>query len=220
MICLLQANEPGLPIIYAPSLAVMNSRTAAPGYASMEYAIMGSAATEMAGYYGMPSEISPGGSDAHVVNIQNAYESSAMNVPTLLSCPDIVVGPGMLDGSMVASLEKLFIDAEIFRLARHAQRGVNTSKDMWLTDVIKKTGPGGTYLLEESTVRALRSDDWYISDFGFHETYEDWKKAGGKDVLEEAHEKVNQILKNHEPLPLDDDVEKELEKICKRAAAA
>jgi len=30
---------------------------------------------------------------------------------------------------------------------------------------------------------------------------------------------VNQILKTHEPHPLDDDVEKELVKICKRAAA-
>jgi len=219
MICLLQANEPGLPIIYAPALAVMNPRTATPGYASMEFSIMDSAATEMARYYGMPSEISPGGSDAHVVNIQEAYENAAMNIPTILSCPDIVVGPGMLDGSMVSSLEKLVIDTEIFRLGRHAQRGVNTNDKMWLTDLIKKTGPGGTYLLEESTVKAVRSDDWYISDLGSHETYESWREKGKKDVLEEAHEKVNEILKNHEPLPLGDDVEQELDKICKRAAA-
>jgi trimethylamine:corrinoid methyltransferase-like protein len=63
----------------------------------------------------------------------------------------------------------------------------------------------------------IRSDDWYISDFGSHETYERWKANGEKDVLEEALEKVTQILKSHEPLPLDDDVEKELDKICKRA---
>jgi len=30
---------------------------------------------------------------------------------------------------------------------------------------------------------------------------------------------VNEILKNHEPLPLGDDVEKELDTICNRAAA-
>ena len=219
MICLLQANEPGVAIIYAPALAVMNPRTAAPAYASMEYSIMDSAATEMARYYGMPSEASPGGSDAQVVNIQNGYECAAMDIPTILSRPDIVVGPGMLDGSMVSSLEKILIDVEIFRLARHAQRGVNTHEDMWLTDVIKKVGPGGTYLYEESTVKAVRSDDWYISDFGFHETYEHWQATGEKGVLEEAHEKVNQMLKTHAPLPLGDDVEKELEKICKRAAA-
>jgi trimethylamine--corrinoid protein Co-methyltransferase len=219
MICLLQANEPGVPIIYAPALAVMNPKTVAPAYASMEFSLMDAAATEMARYYGLPAETSPGGSDAHVMNTQNTLEIGVMSIPALLSCPDIVVGPGLLDGSMVSSLEKFLIDVEVFRLARHAQRGVNTNEEMWLTDVIKNVGPGGTYLLEKSTVEAVRSDDWYISDFGSHETYESWKANGEKDILEEAHEKVNQILKTHEPLPLDDDVEKELEKICKRAAA-
>jgi trimethylamine--corrinoid protein Co-methyltransferase len=219
MICLLQANEPGLPIIYAPALAVMNPRTAAPAYASMEFSIMDCASVEMARYYGLPAMASPGGSDAHVVNLQESYESAAMSIPTLLSNPDIVVGPGMLDGSMVASLEKIFLDAEVFRLGQHARRGVNTNENMWLTDAIKKIGPGGTFLYEESTVKAVRSDDWYISEIGSHEAYDSWKEKGEKDILEEAHEKVNEILKTHEPLPLDDDVEKELEKICKRAAA-
>jgi trimethylamine---corrinoid protein Co-methyltransferase len=219
MVCLLQANEPGVPIIYAPALAVMNPKTVAPAYASMEFSIMDAAATEMARYYGIPAETSPGGSDAHVLNTQNTLEIGTMSIPALLSCPDIVVGPGLLDGSMVASLEKFLIDVEVFRLARHAQRGVNTSEEMWLTDVIKKIGPGGNFLYEKSTVEAIRSDDWYVPDFGSHESYDSWVANGKKDILEEARERVNQILKSHEPLPLGDDVEKELAKICKRAAA-
>jgi len=218
-VCLLQANEPGVPIIYAPSLAVMNPRTAAPAYASMEYSMMGVASVQMARYYGLPVEASPGGSDAHVVNLQESYESAAMGIPIFLTNPDIVVGPGLLDGSIVGSLEKMFLDVEVFRLGRHARRGVNTSEEMWLTDTIKKIGPGGTFLYEESTVKAVRSDDWYISELGSHESYDSWKEKGEKDVLEEAHEKVKEILKTHEPLPLGEDVEKELEKICKRAEA-
>jgi len=217
MICLLQANEPGVPIIYSPALAVMNPRTATVGYASMEFSIMDAAATEMARYYGLPAESSPGGSDAHVLNFQNAYEDAIMEMPTVLSWPDIIVGPGMLDGSMVSSLEKILIDVERFRLARHAHRGVNTSEDNWLTDVISEVGPGGNYLCEPSTARSVRSEDWYISDFGSHESYESWITKGKKDVLEEARDEVNRILEAHEPLPLGDDVEKELDKICKRA---
>lgn len=217
MICLLQANEPGVPIIYSPALAVMNPRTATVSYASMEFSIMDAAATEMARYYGLPAESSPGGSDAHILNFQNAYENAIMAVPTILSWPDIVVGPGMLDGSMVSSLEKILIDVETFRLARHAHRGVNTSEDNWLTDVISEIGPGGNYLCEPSTVSSVRSDDWYISDFGSHETYDSWTANGKKDIPEEARDKVDRILESHEPLPLSDDVEKELDKICKHA---
>ena len=219
MICLLQANEPGVPILYAPALAVMNPRTAAVRYASMEFSIMDSAATEMARYYGIPAESSPGGSDAHVLNIQNAHENAVLEMPTMLSWPDVVVGPGMLDGSMVSSLEKIVIDVETFRLAKHAHRGINTSQDNWLTDLISEIGPGGNYLCEPSTASAIHSDDWYISDFGSHEAYESWIANGKKDVLEEARDKVNRILGSHEPLPLGDDVEKELDKICKKARA-
>jgi len=217
MICLLQANEPGLPIIYAPALAVMNPKTATLSDASMEYSIMDAAATEMARYYGIPAESSPGGSDAHILDVQNAYEGAAMTIPTILSWPDIVVGPGMLDGSMVSSLEQILIDVEIFRLAKHAHRGVDTSENKWLTDVITKVGPGGNYLCERSTVASIRSDEWYISNIGSHETFDNWKANGKKDFLEEARETVNNILKLHQPLPLGDDVEKELEIICKRA---
>jgi trimethylamine--corrinoid protein Co-methyltransferase len=123
----------------------------------------------------------------------------------------------MLDGSMVSSLEKIVIDVETFRLARHAHRGVNTSEDSWLTDVISNVGPSGNYLCEPSTVSAVRSDDWYISDFGSHETYDSWIANGKKDVLQEARDKVDHSLKSHEPLPLGTDVEKELDRICKRA---
>jgi trimethylamine--corrinoid protein Co-methyltransferase len=217
MLCLLQANEPGVPVIYAPALAVMNPRNASPSYAAVGFSIMDMAATEMANYYGLPSESSPGGSDAHILDFQNAYESAALAIPTMLSWPDIVVGPGMLDGSMVSSLEKMLIDVEIFRLAKYVHRGLDTREERWLTDVISKVGPGGDYLCEKSTLAALRSDEWYISDLGFHEDFEKWSAGDRTTLQEEAREEVARILKKHEPLPLGNNVERELSHICKRA---
>ena len=217
MLCLLQANEPGVPIIYAPALAVMNPITAGPSYAAVGFSIMDMAATEMAGYYGLPSMSSPGGSDAHILDFQNAHEGAALAMPTMLSWPDIVVGPGMLDGSMVSSLEKMLIDVEVFRLAKCVHRGLDTSEERWLTDVISKVGPGGDYLSEKSTVAALRSDEWYISNLGSHEDFDKWSAGDRTPLQEEAREEVARILKIHEPLPLGDDVERELAHICKRA---
>jgi trimethylamine--corrinoid protein Co-methyltransferase len=217
MLCLLQANEPGVPVIYVPALAVMNPRTASPSYAAVGFSIMGMATTEMANYYGLPSESSPGGSDAHILDFQNAHECAALAIPTMLSWPDIAVGPGMLDGSMVSSLEKILIDVEVFRLAKYVHRGLDTREERWLTDEISKVGPGGNYLGENSTLGALRSDEWYISNFGFHESYEKWSAGDRTTLQEEAREEVARILKKHEPLPLGHDVERELAHICKRA---
>jgi len=216
-LCLLQANEPGVPVIYAPALAVMNPRTASPSYAAVGFSIMDMAATEMANYYGLPSESSPGGSDAHILDFQNAHEGAALSMPTILSWPDIVVAPGMLDGSMVSSLEKMLIDVEIFRLARCVHRGLDTSEERWLTHVISKVGPGGDYLSEKSTVRALRSDEWYIPGLGCHEDFDKWSAGDRTTFQEEARKEVARLLSIHEPLPLGTEIEKELAHICKRA---
>jgi trimethylamine:corrinoid methyltransferase-like protein len=50
-----------------------------------------------------------------------------------------------------------------------------------------------------------------------HDTEQSWERSGRKDVLDEARETVDHILKTHKPLPLDDHVQKELDMIHKKA---
>ncbi len=217
MLCLLQAHEPGVPFIYAPVLAVMNPRTGLLSGASMEQSIMAAAATQMARHYGLPAESSPGGSDAHIPDVQCALEAAAMNLPMALSWPDVIVGPGLLDGAMVSSLEYLLLDVEIFRYARQAHRGVAAQEEKWLTDVIKEVGPGGNYLTRSSTLSSIRSDEWFLSDMGAHESYENWTAGRKGEFSDELREKVDEILATHDPLPLDEEVEKELDRIYRAA---
>jgi len=63
----------------------------------------------------------------------------------------------------------------------------------------------------------MRSGVWMIPRLGVHETQEFWEMAGKKKILEEACKKVENLLSTHKPLPLSDEVEKELDKIQKRA---
>ena len=81
----------------------------------------------------------------------------------------------------------------------------------------RRKATSADYLCEASTARSVRSDDWYMTDLGSHETFDSWIANGRKDVLTEAHERVTEILASHEPLPLGDEVEKELKTICKHA---
>jgi trimethylamine--corrinoid protein Co-methyltransferase len=139
-------------------------------------------------------------------------------LPTL-SWPDLLVGPGLLGGSMILSLEQLFIDVEVFRHYRRAYQGIDGSEDRWLEEVIDRAGPGGEFLSERSTVTGMRGGEWYVSRLGVHEPYEGWVAAGQPTLLEEAAEKVRQLLASHEPLPLEPEVERELDRIQKRARA-
>ena len=71
---------------------------------------------------------------------------------------------------------------------------------------------------ERSTVKNLRSGEWCLSDFGWHDSYEAWVFAGKPTLLEQAHQQVKDVLANHNPLPLDESVERELDHIQKRAS--
>jgi trimethylamine--corrinoid protein Co-methyltransferase len=217
MLCLAQALEPGTPIIYAPALAVMNPRSGMYSAGAIESGLLSSAAIEMGKYYQLPVEGSGGGTDTFNPGIQASYERAMSLLLGMLSWPDLMIGCGLLGGSMVMSLEQLVIDAELFRMAKQAHRGILTNEEKWLDEVIQRVGPGGNFLGEKSTVMNVHSGEWLIPRLGVHDTQQAWEKSGQKDILDDAREKVDQILKTHKPLPLDDDIEKELDKISKKA---
>ena len=217
MLCLIQAAAPETPFIYAPALAIINPRSGRYSGGSVEGGLLGAAATEMARYYGLPVEASGMGTDHHVPSIQAGYERALNGLLSTLSWPDILVGPGLMGGSMILSLEQLLIDVEVFGMCKRAQQGIAAAEGRWLDDVISNIGPGGNFLSELSTVEGIRGGEWYVSQLGVHETFEGWEAAGKPMLLEEAREKVKQILATHQPLPLGEDVERELDRIERRA---
>ena len=217
MLSLIQAAAPGTPFIYAPALAVMNPRTGMLSSGAIENGLLSSAAIEMARYYEIPVEGSGGGTDTHAAGVQSTLERAMNAMLPMLSWPDLMVGGGLMGGSMILSLEQLVIDAEMFRMNKQAHRGIGANEDTWLDDVIQRVGPGGNFLGEKSTVTSMRSGEWLIPRIGVHEPQKAWEASGKKDILEEAREKVEMLLSTHKPLPLGDDVEAELDKIQKRA---
>jgi len=78
-------------------------------------------------------------------------------------------------------------------------------------------GPGGNFLNRQSTRKALRSGEVYISDFDSNLTYEAWVSSGKPTLIQELNEWAKEILATHKPLPLDPAVDRELDKIEQRA---
>jgi trimethylamine--corrinoid protein Co-methyltransferase len=217
MLTLIQAAAPGTPVIYAPVLAVMNPRTGLYSGGAIENAVLSSAAIEMARYYGLPAEGTGGGTDHYFPSIQAGYERALTSIMPVLSWPDLFVGPGLLGGSMILSMEQILIDIEIYRMNRQAHRGIQTFEEKWLDDVIESVGPAGNFLAERSTVQGIRSGTWLVDRLGVHKPFNAWKDAGGPSIIDEAKEKVNEILATHRPLPFSAEIERELDRILHKA---
>ena len=217
-LCLIQAAEPGTPVIYAPVSALMDPRTGMLKSDAIEGGVLSAATVEMARYYGLPAETSGSATAQFVPNIQSGYERALSAMPSILSWPDILVGAGLLGGAMILSLEQMLIDTETFRMCKQAHRGIISGDEKWLDEVIGRVGPGGHFLDHPTTAGAVRSNEWYLNQLGFYASLEEWEAAGRPDVMEEAREAVDRILSAHRPLPLDEEIDRELDRIRKKAA--
>ena len=218
-LCMIQAGAPGTPIIYAPVLALSNLRDGTYSAGAVESGLTGAASTEMARYYGLPVEASGGGTSQFTPNIQASYERALNALLPVLSWPDILVGPGLMGGSTHFSPEQLLIDVEVYKMGRRTYQGIATEDTKWLDDVIQQVGPAGYFMGQPSTVKNMRSGEWYLTEFGWHGSYEEWHASGKPNLIQEARQKVENILSNHKPLPLSEEMEQELDQIYKRAQA-
>lgn len=217
MLCLVQSVAPGTPVLYAPIPQTIEPHTWRYTGGAVENSVFGAAVTEMGRFYGLPVEASTGGTDQYYPGAQASYERAINWTLPSLAWPDILVGPGLLGGSTILSVEQLVLDVEIFRRLARLSKGVNTTPGQWLEESIQAAGPGGNYLKQSSTAKAVREGVWYMSEIGFHDTYEKWKLAGMPDVVDTLHETVKSILKDYQPLLLNPDVERELERLEQKA---
>jgi trimethylamine--corrinoid protein Co-methyltransferase len=213
MLCLVQAAAPGTPCLYAAVPSVVNPRTWRFSGGQVEHALLGAAVVQMARFYELPVEAAAGSTDAHVPGLQAGYERALNWCLPGLAWPDVLIGPGLLDGSVVFCLEQILVDIEIFARCRRLRRGIGNTPDAWLESSLSAIEPGGNVLHQRSTRDAMRRGEWYLSQVGTHGSYEGWLNAGRPDLLPELTARVKTILAGHQPLPLDPAVERELDRI-------
>jgi len=216
-LCLIQSIEPGVPVIYAPVSAVMDPRTGNVKSGSAESGLISAASIEMARYYQLPAETSGLGTGRYAPGIQTAVEKAVSTTTPLLAWPDVLVGAGLLGGAMILSLEQILIDVEVYRMSRRLHQGVAGGAEQMMDSAFAETPPGGHFVDHPSSLKAVRGDTLYISRLERFESLEEWETMGRPDMLDNAREAVDRILADHQPLPLDAAVLRELDILRVRA---
>jgi trimethylamine--corrinoid protein Co-methyltransferase len=217
MLCLIQSAASGTPFIYAAAPVIADMHSGRFGSGEVEHSLLGAAVTQIARMYQLPVEASVGGSDHYIPCLQAGYERALNYTLPILARPDLLVAPGLLGGSTIFSPEQLVIDVEVIRRCKRLSAGIASRSESWLGDVIASVGPGGNYLSHKSTRQAVHSGEVYYSQLGLHGSYDQWVSTGSPDLLAEIHRDIQDKLANHQPLPLPEDVEHELEALERRA---
>jgi len=212
---IVQLVNPGNSVFYSGRAMSMDMRTGVSAM-GVEFGLMSAATVQLARYYNLPSDVYGLATNSKSVDEQTALEKTAVGLLPALAGANFLSGAGSLEMGMTASPEQLVIDNEILQIIFRASRGIDVSSETLAADLIEEIGPGGHYLGTEHT-RKFYLHEHYVPQLSDRSVRADWEKAGSKEMVKRAGERVDKILKEHSVEPLDRDVEKELEKIVAEA---
>ena len=174
-------------------------------------------AQAMAHFYGLPMFALGGCSDSKCLDQQAGIEAALTLMVSALTGGHIVHDLGYLESGLCFSLAQLAICDEIVGWLAHCLRGVDVSDEALAVDLIDEVGPDGQYLDSKHTLKHFR-ERWYpvLFDRG---NYDSWQARGGRSLGERAAEQVEEILQEHRPDPLPQDVAAAVQAIVQRAEA-
>ena len=213
---LAQCVSPGAPFIYGGAPVHFDMRFSTTPLSAVEATMIAVAYSQMGKYYGLPTHTYAALSDSKMMDAQAGLETSMSGLIALLAGINVISGPGILEFVSCVSLEKLVMDNEICGMTQRLAKGLDMSEDALAVDLICRLGPGGDYMSQEHTFRWFKKEPHLPSKIIDRMDRSNWVEAGSKSIFERAQEKVQDILKNHQPTPLDASREAELDAAIKK----
>ena len=215
---LFQMAQPGTPIILGSASGATNFRLGTFLEGAAESTLINGALGEMARFYGLPNSQAGCSTEAKGPGGQAIMEKAMSVLPLVLSGVDVVQGTGELDTSQLLLLEQIVVDHEIACTCKRYRDGIDVSdaKD-YFADMVA-AGPGGHFLAQPNTLKACRTEEFFVPTLSDRGSYEMWEEAGRPGVYDKARQKVEEILSSPMKNPLPDDVVGKLEDIMRKAA--
>jgi trimethylamine--corrinoid protein Co-methyltransferase len=212
----IQLKRPGATVCLGLVPQAMDLRTCRPAYGSPEMSLYSAAAVEVCRHLGLPFMGTAGASEAKVLDLQAAIESTVQVLLSGLSCTPLVHDLGFLDCADIGSLEMLVMNDEIVGMTRRILRGIEISDDALMLDLIDEIGPGGEYVSVVETARRCRAEVW-VPQFMDRNAWVNWEGAGSPTMHDRIKVRLREILAQHKPPPLPAGVEDQIQAILTAA---
>lgn len=207
-LALTQLVQPGCPVLIGPIPATADMRSGKYLAGTVELGLCNAAITQMAHFYKLPIYNSAGMTEAKIPDIQAGMEKAQSLIQVALAGANFIHhAAGMLEDMSTIAYEQFVIDNEMLGMAMRAVRGIEVNDETLALDVIDRVGPGGHYLMDEHTLRYMRSEFYYPSAVFDRQGRDMWEEAGATDARTRAQEIARRILAEHEPQPLDPQVD-------------
>ncbi len=211
-----QILSPGIPVEYGGIPHISDMRNLNISFGSPEQIIMAVAMIQIGKSYGFPVHVNTGLTDSNVPDAQAGIEKCASMLASALAGAELFGHLGISGADQGASLEELIIDNEIAGYVRRVIKGFEVNEETLALDLIRDRCEIGSFIGTKHTLRHMRKEQWFPQLLN-RDIWENWISKGSKNLLAKAVETKERILKEHEIKRLDQQLEREIDKIVKNA---
>ncbi len=216
-VVLAQLVSPGTPVLYGIHTSVLDMRTGNVCYGAPEWGLGWLIVGQLADYYGLPTFGSGGATDSKCPDAQagseafmNAYLNAAAGINLIHNCGTIAHGSS-------GSLEMGVICDEVINYIHRLLMEIEVNDDTLAIDLIRKIGPGGSFMAEKHTRTHLERGEIVHPKLFNRQTIADWKAKGQLSTREEATARVTAILRDHKVPSLPNEVIEQIDQIVRQA---
>ena len=110
------------------------------------------------------------------------------------------------------------MDNEFARMIKHVVGGIPVDDETLAVDDIAEVGPFGDFLSLDATLHHMR--ELSQPQFLDRRVREDWEERGSSDLYVRCHEKARDVLAEHRPEPVPDDVARRVRAIVEETDRA
>src|SRR5215216_272403 len=203
---LMQMVREGTPLIYATLPTVADMRTGAYASGGIECGMLHMAHAQMAHFYNVPCGGYIGLTNAKINDAQSGYDSGLSTMAGLLAGMDMMNMGGLVEALKTFDFAKAVIDDEIAQMLKRMKRGLEFSEENLAVDVIKKIGPGGSFIVEPHTIKRMKTAG-LLTKLSDRDTRSQWTKKGALDIHARAMKRVSEILAKPSSTLFSQDVE-------------
>jgi trimethylamine--corrinoid protein Co-methyltransferase len=210
-----QLKNPGAPFVVGAGLHHMDMKSAQICYGSPEFQLTKAAVAQLGRWYGIPTWGYAGCTDAKILDEQAAVEALLSVVMAKFSGANLIHDVGYIESGLTASFEMIVLTDELVSLTDNLMKGVEINDETLMLDEIHDAGPGGHFLDTKQTLERFR-DFWYPSLLD-RSRREQWLAEGATTLGQRLNARVNEIVKEHRPRPLDSDQKRKVQRILAQA---
>jgi len=195
-LCLSQSIKPGVAVIMASGGSVMHMKTGHDVYGGPVKDLICMGAQEMVDYLGLPSLFGVFSTLTRNCDVQNGIESAFSALFPFFLKNHVMIGMGSLGNACGMSSEQILIHDDILACLERYGRGITVTEETIGVNSVAATGPQGDFLADALTLKHLRSDEHWLSDFD--DIYNP-SSPGGPPMLDKVHARVEELLASHSP---------------------